>query len=295
MNYSLKDIRVLRRNGIKLPIILAREAKRAGVELAVAAAVIEQETGGGRNVYGHDRLPGGGPPIWHGSAGNVPVTKKNYALYRAWRDKQGRPPYGRMQGVGPMQLTWYAYQDTADTKGGCWKPRINVRVGLQVLARAVNKYGVYRALKAYNGSAEYADAVTLGVRKWRKLLYVEPRQGFSSLDESLWQAYSIGRKRGFTDLGTYANKPGSHGFSPACAFDLGDPLRFKFLGWGYLKARRLTKHYAANGAALGLEYILLGKKILHREDNWKPKPFADRDGSHAFHIHADGVGPDDAV
>ncbi len=43
--------------------------------------------------------------------------------------------------------------------------------------------------------------------------------------------------RGFTDLGTYVNKPGDHGIGPPCfAFDLGRKDRFLFKGWDYLKA-----------------------------------------------------------
>jgi len=42
---------------------------------------------------------------------------------------------------------------------------------------------------------------------------VEPVQGFGSLHNSLHLAYSMGRQRGFTDLGTYVNKPGDHGWN----------------------------------------------------------------------------------
>jgi hypothetical protein len=91
----------------------------------------------------------------------------------------------------------------------------------------------------------YAELFARYKRKHKRL--VEPRQGFDSLDESLWLAYSMGRKRGFTDLGTYVNKPGDHGWNDrtrtAAAFDLGREDRFLFKGWGYLKARRLAMHY----------------------------------------------------
>src|SRR3990167_11255664 len=88
---------------------------------------------------------------------------------------------------------------------------------------------------------------------------IEPRQGWDSLHKSLWLAYSMGRVRGFTDLGTYVNKPGDHGGSPnptahppAFAFDLGREDRFFFKGWGYLKARRLAKLYVAEYEALNI-------------------------------------------
>lgn len=131
--------------------------------------MLEQETGGGRNVYGHDR-DSKGRVIWHGEAGTIKVTRENYARYRRFRDRLGRPPYGRMQGVGPMQLTWYTYQDQADRLGGAWNPRINVRVGSEILARAINRSGLHRALWAYNGSESYAFAVEKRVMKWRRVL-----------------------------------------------------------------------------------------------------------------------------
>jgi len=118
---------------------------------------------------------------------------------------------------------------------------------------------------------------------------VEPRQGFDSLHKSLWLAYSMGRKRGFTDLGTYVNKPGDHGVGPPCyAFDLGRADRFFFKGWGYLKARRLAKLYVANYRSLSINYVILGRRIWSRS---KPywHPLTTGDTSHDFHIHVSGI------
>ncbi len=121
---------------------------------------------------------------------------------------------------------------------------------------------------------------------------VEPIQGFSSLHESLHLAYSMGRVRGFTDLGTYVNKPLDHGGKPsarrppAWAFDLGRKDRFLFKGWGYLKARRLAKLYVANYKALNINYVILGKRIWSRSNGWQP--YADSTGSHSFHLHISG-------
>lgn len=122
---------------------------------------------------------------------------------------------------------------------------------------------------------------------------VEPVQGFDSLVPHLWLAYSMGRKRGFTDLGTYVAKPLDHGgwpnppaHPPAYAFDLGRKDRFLFKGWGYLKARRLAKLYVQYHVPLGIEYVILGKKIWSRSRGWHA--YSD-DGSHKFHIHVSGV------
>lgn len=118
---------------------------------------------------------------------------------------------------------------------------------------------------------------------------VEPVQGFDSLHHSLYLAYSMGRVRGFTDLGTYVNKPGDHGIGPPCyAFDLGRKDRFLFKGWGYLKARRLAKLYWANHQALSINYVILGQRLISRErPYWHPLTTGDT--SHAFHIHVSGV------
>lgn len=131
----------------------------------------------------------------------------------------------------------------------------------------------------------YAELFHRYRRKHKRL--VEPKQGFESLHESLWLAYSMGRKRGFTDLGTYANKPGDHGYFPSYAFDLGREDRFLFKGWGYIKARRLAKLYWKYRAPLSVNYVILGRKIISRE-----RPYwhvYTRDSSHMFHIHVSGI------
>ena len=115
---------------------------------------------------------------------------------------------------------------------------------------------------------------------------VEPRQGFSSLDASLHLAYSLGRVRGFTDLGTYVDKPGDHGIGPPCfAFDLGRPNRFFFRGWQYLVARRLALLYIRQHKALAIEYVILGRVIWSRSRGFHRYT---RDASHDFHIHVSG-------
>lgn len=60
---------------------------------------------------------------------------------------------------------------------------------------------------------------------------VEPRQGYDSLEQSLHEAFSIGRRMGLSDLGTYnpnsklpSGRPSDHAHYPSKAFDLGfDP------------------------------------------------------------------------
>lgn len=131
----------------------------------------------------------------------------------------------------------------------------------------------------------YGELLRRYTKKHGKL--VEPRQGFQSLDSSLWLAYSMGRKRGFTDLGTYAAKPGDHGYWPAHAFDLGRSNRFFNKGWNYLVARRLAKLYVKHHRALNVNYVILGDRIWSRQyPYWH---HYGRDRTHFFHIHVSGV------
>lgn len=125
---------------------------------------------------------------------------------------------------------------------------------------------------------------------------VEPKQGWASLAPALYLAYSMGRKRGFTDLGTYVPKALDHGGlpwarrPPAWAFDLGRKDRFLFKGWGYIVARRFAKFLWENHRALNIEYVILGHKIISRsKPYWHYYP--DTGGSHSFHIHVSGHWP----
>jgi hypothetical protein len=144
-----------RKHGIVNPLIAYQEAKRAGLSFPVACAVLMQESGGGHNIFGHD------PTIY---AGAGTVTKAKYLAYKKQRGTT------HMQGVGPMQLTWYSYQDRADRYGGCWNVRYNMRVAFELLANYIKKHGEWEALKLYNGSASYADQVSSRVKEWKGYL-----------------------------------------------------------------------------------------------------------------------------
>lgn len=149
------------KHGCKIPYQAARAADNAGIPFYVMLAFLEQETGGGANVFGHD------PTIFVGAG---KVTKSKYLAYKKERDRFA-PSRHQMQGVGPMQLTWYAYQDKADSLGGCWRPYVNCLVGAQLLAEYWNKYADWKKVgTAYNGSSAYGDEVYLKIQKWKALL-----------------------------------------------------------------------------------------------------------------------------
>jgi hypothetical protein len=115
---------------------------------------------------------------------------------------------------------------------------------------------------------------------------VEPKQGFSSLDKSLWQAYSIGRNMGLTDLGTYnpastlpGGGPSDHSVFPAFAFDLGFSPQ---TGYGNFTAR---KFFLAMVGRKEVEYVILGNKIWSKSRGLHDYTA----GNHDNHVHVSGV------
>ena len=153
--------RAIRAGGGRFETIVAREAGRAGLPVALACAVLEKETGF-RNVFGHDAVRN---PIKSPPGGLLAVTEDNYRQYLAHR----RRGLGN-QGVGPMQLTSPSLQDRADQLGGCWKPGPNIRVGLEFLAGNIRRLGLRGGVVAYNGSGpaaqRYGDDVLAAARRW---------------------------------------------------------------------------------------------------------------------------------
>jgi len=139
---DLKLARRAKRHGMQNSLRIVMEARAAGLPISLAFALVQQESGNGANVFGHD------PTIFVG-AGNV--TKAKYLAYKNARG------HTRMQGVGPVQLTWYGFQDQADAMGGCWQPKYNLRVGFQHLAHLIAQKGERAGIKAYNGSGDAAD------------------------------------------------------------------------------------------------------------------------------------------
>ncbi len=109
---------------------------------------------------------------------------------------------------------------------------------------------------------------------------VKPRQGFTSLRKDGWEAYSLGRRLGLSDLGTYnpaATLPGGgksdHAYHPARAFDLGltkagtrERARWFF--------RQMIERPEA-------EYVIFEDKIWSRERGLH----AYTAGGHETHVH----------
>jgi hypothetical protein len=159
----MNTVTVLADHGIQRPAEVIELAARAGLELAAAATLLQKESGGGKNIYGHDAVDTGGFYVKGG-----PVTKANFTDYKKHRKQLGA------QGVGPTQLTLPAFQDRADARGGCWDWKVNALVGFEILAGLVTAHGVHDGFRAYNGSGpaaeRYADDAVVKLSAWRQRL-----------------------------------------------------------------------------------------------------------------------------
>lgn len=169
-------------------------------------------------------------------------------------------------------------------------------VGKRTLAKKAAKkaglpqYGVvgpalYAAMRNAGAYDRVAEARVQAYAKSLEPKLVEPDQGFESLHKSLWEAYSIGRRAGLTDLGTFnpasrlpSGAPSDHAVFPAFAFDLGiDPDT----GWNNLKARAYVQRIAGRRE---IEYVILGSRIWTRR-GWGSYTA----GGHYNHVHVSGI------
>lgn len=157
---------IARRYGIRNALVAIQEGKKVGIGPALAIAMLEQESHG-KNVWGHD------PTIFIGGydakhrrywtkrrSRRGYVNKRGYQEYKRQRASGSTP---RMQGVGPMQLTWWTTQDLADKLGGCWKPRYNIKTGFRILSANIKQYGLRDGIRRYNGSGAAAEAYARSV------------------------------------------------------------------------------------------------------------------------------------
>jgi hypothetical protein len=152
---------VLAVHGIQRAVEVVELATAAGLELAAAATLLEKESGGGDNVFGHDPVHTAGIYQY-----GQPVTQDVFIRYREARN-QGRIG---CQGVGPTQLTSAGFQDQADRAGGCWDWTANCKTGFEILAGEIRDHGVRGGFLAYNGAASYADDAMARRAVWQARL-----------------------------------------------------------------------------------------------------------------------------
>jgi murein DD-endopeptidase MepM/ murein hydrolase activator NlpD len=113
-----------------------------------------------RNVFGHDTVRN---PIKSPGGGTLAVTEKRYRTYlRHRRLGEGA------QGVGPMQLTHPSLQDEADALGGCFRPAVNIHVGVRHLATLIADHGLKAGVQHYNGAKgdDYSTEVLRRRHTW---------------------------------------------------------------------------------------------------------------------------------
>lgn len=123
--------------------------------LSQCLALLENETGGGRNVFGGEGTAC--PTEWY----EQPVTHERYTVYRDRRDAGETP-----NGVGPTQITDPALQIEAERQGGCWVPVHNMNVGFGFLHELMLEHGTQEGFRAYNGSGPAAEAYAERAMRW---------------------------------------------------------------------------------------------------------------------------------
>jgi hypothetical protein len=172
---------VLTKHGTKRAAEVVELAAAAGLELAAAATLLEKESNGGDNVFGHDDVKTGGNYVKGGK-----VTKEAYLKYKAHRHEFGA------QGVGPTQLTFPDFQDRADARGGTFDFRVNCAVGFEILADLIKANGAHHGFRIYNGgpqpsdhSESYAKDAVKKLAVWRSRLGGTEEDDFMALFDNM--------------------------------------------------------------------------------------------------------------
>jgi hypothetical protein len=132
--------------------VIAEEAERAGLDLDLACALVEQESGG-QNIFGAD----------HPEAAKYPTEPPYYRVRVTAERVQGllfhieRYGYGASNGVGLTQLTYPPLISQAEEMGGAHRPRFQCRVGFTELRNLIERYGTRMGLGVYNGGPKYPN------------------------------------------------------------------------------------------------------------------------------------------
>ena len=155
-------------------------AKAAGVELALACALVEKESGG-RNIYGHDA---GGMFSTNGrsvsidgkhypAGSDIPVTPENFATFYDFVVDGGE----KSNGVGPLQITYRAYFPQARAEGyDLSQPLDNIKFGLRIIAGHLRGHSIAEAGTLYNagnlrgGVTAYGRDLEAKTIAWRSRL-----------------------------------------------------------------------------------------------------------------------------
>ncbi len=149
--------------------IIAEEARNNGLDLALACALVDQESEG-LNIFGCD----------HGDVGDRPP----YCHQEVTRQRvnalidNGNFGHG-MNGIGLTQITWWTFVMRGERAGGIHHPRVQCRIGFGLLKYYLNNYPYLEALGAYNAGEEsrqvgvdngYAGSVAEKHKVWKQRL-----------------------------------------------------------------------------------------------------------------------------
>lgn len=149
--------RIANKHGAKFSLRIILEARRAGIPISWAFALVEQETGF-RNIFGCDLGRREGVP-WC----NAPVTKARVQeLVRYVRNG------GTSNGVGPTQLTSLDYIMRAEKLGGAHLTQHNIRVGMEVLHEKSG--GDMQQAWKFNGAWQYQGQIAAKQAVWHRRL-----------------------------------------------------------------------------------------------------------------------------
>lgn len=155
----MTDIDILTKGGLKNAAAIVNAAATSGVPLYIAAAFVEQESGGA-NVYGHDA---GG--LFPGKA----VTQSNFKTFLSKVVRDGHTS----NGVGPLQITYPGYFKQ-NPSYPFWDPEHNILFGLQIIQKNLPR-GLNAAAQLYNsgsatGAPSYGESVVNRAAKWKSAL-----------------------------------------------------------------------------------------------------------------------------
>lgn len=151
--------RTARANGARYSLRIIWEARRAGLPISLAFALVEQESAF-RNIFGHDR---GGP-----FPGQTVTRSRVQALLRHVAGG------GTSNGVGITQLTWPPLIRAAEKHGGAHTPKAQCRVAFAHLAELIRVHGKVDGIRRYNGSGpaavRYSAVVRSKADRWHRIL-----------------------------------------------------------------------------------------------------------------------------
>jgi hypothetical protein len=156
-------IKILREGGNIRPEQSIEAALEEGIDLPVAATLLEKESSGGRNVWGHDAVRTDG--IY------VKGSEVTESVYRTYLNAVKAGRIGR-QGVGPCQCTSAEFQNRADALGGSWDPVANMRSGFRGMQDRIARArgDIQDAARSYNGSESYAIDFMKKYKVWKSRL-----------------------------------------------------------------------------------------------------------------------------